>query len=90
MKHQYLAITLLLLSTPLMADESDVEFMVLEKCTSCHESEVYSREDRKVKSIESLGMMVRACNTNTGAQWFDDEVNLAIDYLNKHYYKFGE
>lgn len=90
MKLRYLPATLLLLSTALFADESDVEFMVLEKCTSCHESEVYTREDRKVQSLESLGMMVRACNTNTGAQWFDDEVDLAITYLNKHYYKFGE
>lgn len=71
------------------ADESETEFMVAEKCTACHETEVYTREDRKVQSLEQLGTMVRACNTNTGAQWFDDEVDTVINYLDKHFYKFG-
>lgn len=71
------------------ANESEVEFMVQEKCTSCHDSEIYTRTDGRVNSLKELGTMVRACNTNTGAQWFEDETDKVIEYLNKTYYKFG-
>ncbi len=78
------------ITASVQADDSDVDFMVQEKCTSCHESAVYTRPDRRVHSLQQLSAMVRACNTETGAQWFDDEVDLVIDYLNRQYYKFDE
>ena len=89
---KYSLLSLIFLLSPYAAasDDDDVDFMVAEKCTACHESEVYTRQDRKVKSLEQLGSMVRACSTQTGAQWFDDEVEIVIEFLNKHYYKFGE
>ncbi len=85
------AITLcLLIVLPAMADESEAAHMVQEKCTACHDSGMYTRENRRVKTIAALGTQVRMCNTNTNAQWFDDEVDQVIDYLNSSYYKFGK
>ena len=78
----------LITSLAAQADESDAAHNVQEKCTRCHGSEIYTRDDHKVKSLASLGKQVRMCNTNTGAQWFEDDVNDVIDYLNLNFYKF--
>lgn len=69
---------------------------LLEKsCMSCHASmfhgdatRIYTRPDRKVKSLQQLNAQVRACSANANAGWFpEDEANVAA-YLNQKYYKF--
>lgn len=64
-------------------------------CVSCHVSMVggdgsamYSRLERKVKTVQQLQARIRACNANVGANWFPDEENHAGAYLNKAYYHF--
>ena len=81
------ALTLLPLSV--FADDTDTALMINENCTRCHAEEVYTRADRKINSLAALGKQVRMCNVNTGANWFDDEVDLVINYLNQHYYQFN-
>jgi len=71
--------------------------LVDKQCIACHAarydgdgSEIYTRDMRKVKNIPALITQVRACNTNLGLQWFEeDELNVAR-YLNDTYYKFTE
>lgn len=58
------------------------------RCLACHGTEVYTREDRKIGSLSALGTQVRRCTHATGVQWFDDETDAVIDYLNRSYYKF--
>jgi cytochrome c2 len=64
-------------------------------CTSCHASSyggdgsaIYSREYRKVNTSKGLVAQVRACNTNLGLKWFEDEELNTAAYLNQTYYKF--
>ena len=57
-------------------------------CTSCHGSEVYTREDRKMQSLDNLRSQVARCNANTRAGWFDDEMNSVTEFLNDSYYHF--
>lgn len=65
------------------------------KCTACHVSlfggdgtKVYTRADRKVKTLAQLSSRVAACNANTGAGLFpDDEKNVAA-WLNQTFYHF--
>lgn len=64
-------------------------------CVSCHVSMVggdgsamYSRLERKVKTVQQLQARIRTCNANVGANWFPDEENHAGAYLNKAYYHF--
>lgn len=59
-----------------------------ESCTRCHDSAIYTREDRKVTSLPKLGTQVRFCKDNLGVSWFDDEVDDVIGYLNQAYYHF--
>ena len=54
----------------------------------CHDSGVYTREDRFVANKDALKTQVKRCNVNLGAQWFDDDVDDVTDYLNTTYYKF--
>lgn len=57
-------------------------------CLSCHGTEVYTRDDRMIHSMDSLITQVNRCNVNLDTGWFDDEVEAVARYLNKNYYKF--
>ena len=57
-------------------------------CTSCHGSEVYTRKDRKIKSIEGLMGQVGKCNTNLARHYSDAQLNDVVKHLNDAYYKF--
>ncbi len=77
------------------ADVKAGKALVEKNCISCHASsyggdgsEIYTRAFHKVESPEELITQVRACNTNIGLRWFDDEELNAAAYLNKTYYKF--
>lgn len=59
-----------------------------ENCISCHGTEVYTRENRMIGSMDSLITQVNRCNVNLGTGWFDDEVEAVATYLNENYYKF--
>ena len=60
----------------------------MDSCTGCHDSQAYTRADRKVKDLDGLGRQVRFCKDNLGVPWFDDEVDDGIAYLNHEFYKF--
>lgn len=77
------------LATPLQAADIDNgDDLHFEHCTGCHQEEVYTRPDRKVSSLEQLGRQVRFCKDTIGVNWFDDEVEDVIAYLNQTYYHF--
>ena len=59
-----------------------------ENCTGCHDTTVYTRENRNVQSLSRLGAQVRFCKDSLELTWFDDEVEDVIGYLNKEYYHF--
>ncbi|MGJ8620463.1 MAG: c-type cytochrome [Methylophilaceae bacterium] len=77
------------------ADVSAGKALVDKNCITCHASsyggdgsEIYTRPFRKVESAKALVAQVRACNTNLGLKWFDDEEFNVAAYLNKNYYQF--
>ena len=57
-----------------------------EHCTGCHDSSVYTRDNRNVRDLGRLGQQVRFCKDTIGVTWFDDEVDDVIEYLNATYY----
>lgn len=64
-------------------------------CNACHVSlmggdgsKIYTRTDRKVKSVSQLEGRIRACNANTGTGWFPEEEEHVAAYLNATYYHF--
>ena len=86
--------TLALCATQAYAKETDAQALahgqklVEQNCTRCHGDEVYTRPDRRVKSLAALGKQVRRCKNNIGIQLFDEDVDDIIKYLNTKYYKF--
>ena len=59
-------------------------------CVSCHDTSIYTRENRMIKRYESLKTQVQRCATNLNKPWFDDEVDAVAAYLNANYYLFKE
>jgi hypothetical protein len=59
-------------------------------CVRCHNTSVYTRKNRMIKSYESLKTQVQRCATNLDKPWFDDEVDAVAAYLNANYYLFKE
>ena len=57
-------------------------------CVSCHNTSVYTRENRMIKRYESLKTQVQRCATNLNKPWFDDEVDAVAAYLNANFYQF--
>ncbi len=57
-------------------------------CYKCHTDEVYSREDRFVKSIDALSKQVIRCKDGSNVPWFDEDTDAVVQFLNQKYYKF--
>jgi mono/diheme cytochrome c family protein len=69
-------------------DTVNAQALVEQNCTSCHGSEVYTRSDRRVDSLDALHSQVRMCEQNLGLTWFDDQVDAVSALLNREYYRF--
>ncbi len=59
-----------------------------DNCTRCHDTSVYTRANKRVKTLPKLGTQVRMCKDNLGITWFDDEVEDVTGFLNTNYYHF--
>ncbi len=57
-------------------------------CVRCHGSEVYTREDRFIKSIDALSKQVVRCRDNLDVPWFDEDTDAVVQFLNNKYYRF--
>ncbi len=57
-------------------------------CVKCHGSEVYTRENRFVKSIEALSKQVTRCRDNLDVPWFDEDTDAVVQFLNNKHYRF--
>ena len=80
------ALPLLAVGLPAAADSG--QELVEANCKACHDSAVYTRENRRVKDIAGLNKQVRRCEQSLGLTWFDEDVDAVVTYLNVNYYKF--
>jgi hypothetical protein len=72
----------------LAAAPPDGKQLVMDNCTRCHDDKLYTRENRRVTTMEGLTKQVTRCERSLGLKWFDDEINAVTSYLNQHYYHF--
>ena len=70
------------------ADTSHGKSLQQENCMACHDDSVYTRNDRRVTTMEGLTKQVKRCELTLGLQWFDEDVNAVAGYLNESFYKF--
>ena len=57
-------------------------------CTQCHSTSVYTRQDRKVKSLAALSSQVTSCTHMAQVTLTEDEQKSVVEYLNQQFYKF--
>ena len=57
-------------------------------CYKCHSDDIYTRENRMVKSIDALSKQVVRCKDNIGIPWFDEDADAVVQFLNQKYYRF--
>ena len=84
-----IALSLLLgLGSARSAEEpADAHALHEQHCIQCHQTDVYTRADRKVTSYDGLGRQVRRCETALGLRWFDDEIDAVTRFLNRDFYR---
>lgn len=75
-------------SPAVVADAARGKTLHDEHCMKCHDTGVYSRDNRFIKNSEALAKQVQRCQLSAGAQWFDEGVNDVVEYLNTTFYKF--
>jgi len=86
-------LTTLVLSTTAFAEGDAAKGKTLyekSKCQKCHGTEVFTREDHKVKDLAGLSKQVRMCDSQLSVNWFDDEIEDVVAYLNDDFYKFDD
>ncbi len=82
--------SLLTVSLGAQAEEAiDAQALVDRNCTSCHGTEVYTRDERRVESFDALHSQVRMCEQNLELTWFDDQIDAVTTLLNREYYNFA-
>lgn len=58
-------------------------------CLACHGTEVYTRKDRSIHSMEALQAQVRHCAKNAAkVQWEQNQIDAVAEYLGATFYGF--
>ena len=57
-------------------------------CVRCHDTGMYTRERRQVKSLRMLGEQLEECTHAAEAPLTDDQKRNVLKYLNEQFYKF--
>lgn len=57
-------------------------------CTGCHDSGVYTRPDRKVRSMDALEHQVDGCSHAAKKEFSAAETHDLVKYLNDRFYHF--
>lgn len=79
-------LALLSLAVTAMAGQGKTLFD--KNCTRCHGTDVFTRDDRGVKSLEGLNSRVKQCNLAAKSELNEAQISEVVAYLNKNFYKF--
>ena len=88
--HLIPAVALLALAYSSSATAFDAEGYHASNCSRCHDSSVYTRENRKMQSYGMLTSRVKGCDARFGEKLAEQNLSGLVDYLNDSYYKFGK
>ncbi len=75
------------------ADAVNGEALHQQKCSSCHfvggdHTLLYKIENRKIKNYGRLKGQVSMCLQNLNIEWFPEEEQAVLTFLNDQYYHF--
>jgi mono/diheme cytochrome c family protein len=58
-------------------------------CVRCHDTSVYTRKDRQIKSPDALREQLSACSHGAQVALTDDEQKSIVKYLSDQFYNFN-
>jgi len=58
-------------------------------CVRCHDTNVYTRKDRHIKSSDALHEQLSACSHGAQVTLTDDEQKNIVKYLSDQFYRFN-
>ena len=88
MKRSLVFAVLLATGNCVLADAQRGQQLHDEHCMKCHDTAVYTRENRFIANQDALLKQVKRCELNLGLRWFDKDINDVAEYLNQSFYKF--
>jgi hypothetical protein len=88
-----LCVSLLTLLMPsahgaLPGDSADGKRLVDANCMGCHDTGVYTRKDRHVRSLDALKQQLGSCSHAAKRELSAIEAQNILKYLNDQFYKF--
>ena len=87
-KNLALVVAFCTFSSSFAADLEEGQSLYEADCTSCHNSKVFTRKDRKINDLAALKKKVHRCVVVTEASWFEEDEENAVAYINDAFYKF--
>jgi mono/diheme cytochrome c family protein len=74
---------------PGVADEGNGRNLHDQNCLGCHGTEVYTREDRLIQSMDGLTSRVDFCARNAvKVDWDQKQIDAVANYLDNRFYHF--
>jgi hypothetical protein len=58
-------------------------------CMRCHGTEVYTREDRRIRSFSALESQVARCDSMLETKLFPEDLAQLVEHLNTNFYQFS-
>jgi len=89
-----LCVSLLILLTPsayaaaLPGDSADGKRLHDANCMGCHDTGIYTRKDRLVRSLDALKKQLGSCSHMAKTEFSVIETQNVIKYLNDQFYQF--
>jgi len=77
-----------LADTLLMGDAKKGDRLHNQSCTACHDNQVYTRKDRKIRTINGLENRVEMCSMNLKTNFTESQNSDIVKFLNDSFYKF--
>lgn len=72
----------------LFGDAARGEKLHAGQCQACHDTSVYTRPDRRIRSAEGLMRQVNMCNQNLRKGLAKEQLDDLVKFLNDRFYKF--
>ena len=92
MNHAQLVLLSMLLApaayAALPGDSAEGERLVAANCTSCHGTDVFSRTDHKVLSLDALRRQLASCGHGAKKEFSAAQTDSIVKYLNERFYRF--